>query len=50
MEINEILSTRFGFDKPEKDTCANCSGMNAMFGITYDSWLKCEAFNSYDEK
>lgn len=36
-EINEILSIHF--DKHEKNTCGNISGMNAMFDIPYKSRL-----------
>ena len=35
MEINEILSIRYDFDKREKNTCVNGSRMNAMFNIPY---------------
>ena len=39
MKINEILSISYGFDKCEKDTCVNSSGMNAMFDIPYNLQL-----------
>ena len=39
MEINEISSFRYDFGKPEKDTCVNSSGMNAMFEISYNFQL-----------
>ena len=51
MEINEIFSFRHDFGKREKDTCVNSSGMNAMFGIPYNSQfsIRCEVTNSYDK-
>ena len=36
MEINEIFSFRYDFDKREKETCAYSSGMNEMFDILYN--------------
>ena len=30
------ISIRYDFDKPEKDTCVNSSGMNAIFDISYN--------------
>ena len=49
--MNKIFSCHYDFGKQEKDTCVNSSGMNAMFGIPYNSQLsiRCEVFNSYDK-
>ena len=49
MKINEILSISYGFDKCEKDTCVNSSGMNAILTFLIISNIKCKDFNSYDE-
>ena len=51
MEINKIFSWRYDFRKQEKDTCVNSSGMNALFGIPYNTQfsIRCEVFNSYNK-
>ena len=36
MEINEVLSICYNFDKHEKNTCVNSSRMYSMFDIPYD--------------
>ena len=36
MGINKIFSFRYDFDKREKETCVNSSGINAMFDISYN--------------
>ena len=33
---NQVLSIRYDFDQHERDTCLNCSGMNAVFDILYN--------------
>ena len=39
MEINEILSIRYDFDKPQKDTCVSSSRITALSYIPYNFWF-----------